>query len=223
MKAMAWIVLVLLVVMGASGCIMTEAQYKNYTSAYTAYVNAVANGGTVYTDKDGKVHVVQAQQRKACEVKAEQDVVLPKGISFICYEHSGSDSKALAMAFLKPPQQPDYSGLYSLSATTISTIGNVSVWGLGLHAATKIVDVLSNNAGHNVNYQYGDYSGNGRNGYESNVTTQYGDYSGNGRNGFEDSSNHSINDSYNTTRSINDSYDTTDDHSANSSYNPVTP
>lgn len=132
------IILVFLLV----GCVTTTEQYQSYTDAYKVYAK-MATAGT---------------QNKACEIKTDKDVTIPAGLSITCYQGGGQYA-------LRPPEQVDHSASARMFGRVLS-LGVQAV--LGWKAFDSLENVLVkgfDSAGHNTTQTWGDYSGNGADGY----------------------------------------------------------
>ena len=148
MKRLISIIALFTVIGFLGGCITTGAQYKEYVGAYKVYAKSVP----------------QSSSQKVCEVKTKRAVTLPAGFHLICYNNGGSQQVSV-----RPPQQPDYSGYYSLLGRVAGIAGNV--YGLGL--VTSGMESIFKSAVENAATTYGDYSGNGGNGYDGSINGSY--------------------------------------------------
>ena len=152
MKRLISIIALLTVIGFLGGCITTGAQYKEYVGAYKVYAKSVP----------------QSSSQKVCEVKTKRPVTLPAGFHLICYNNGGSQQVSV-----RPPQQPDYSGYYSLLGRVARVVGNVYGLGVVTSGMKSIFKSAVENAGHNTATTYGDYSGNGGNGYDGSTNGSY--------------------------------------------------
>jgi len=148
------LILIGLVLLVLPGCVTSQI-YSQYQTAYTSYANAI-----------GVSNQTKAEPAKACEISTEEAVTLPKGFRLTCYSNGGGDiSRVLAAIMLKPPRLPDYSAVYGLLGTVARLVGNYYLYDSLAGHAVDLVSIVGQSAGHNVSQTWGDYSGNGADGY----------------------------------------------------------